>query len=168
MRELVRYGLGGLLLLILLSAAQDVLASSQTQKQQVLSCVSDLKSDADWVRCNRMIQQPCAGEKYGSTEHLTCLEALHSSWSEYLDAARESTIPILVRDGQEGLGEFAASWSGMAKNRCTALAEYQQEVSPGIARIQCELSEIVGFSAELAACRNGLSDAPFCIRRGAQ
>ena len=155
-------------LLVLIPVVDGAHAFSRLQKEEVLACVSQLQSDEDWKRCNNLIQSPCGHEEYGSTGQLSCLKTLHESWSEHLESARKNAMETLAREGRESLNAFAKSWSGIVKNRCSALAEYQQEVSPGTARIQCELSEIVGFSAELAACRRSASDAPFCIMKEQQ
>jgi len=154
--------LWGLLPVAGLAQAQGQAADISPDKLQVINCVENLQSDADWDQCLALMFEPCSGVEVGSEPHVACLRDQRESWRTVFDGQYLTLTEELTVVGITELATILGQWTGYVGNQCSQVAQGKPEGQADAAQYGCEISEIVGVSAELYACRAGLSTAPYC------
>ena len=133
------------------------------ERQEVLECIETLDTQTNWNQCLTLMFAPCADLAVGSDLHVGCLGAERVAWRDVMDAHREALFDRLTPGAADELSALMDQWLGYVGQRCNAVAEEKAEISAQAAQLGCEISEIVGATAEFAACRRGESSAPYCI-----
>ena len=153
--------------LALILALVPITATAQDSgnRAETLACVGAMATEADWAVCRTMMFEACAVHEVGSDPHIACLSEDRAAWQSELDATMTSTAAVLTAEGNTELTQLLTQWFGYIGQKCAAVAAERAAISAEAARLGCEISETVGLVAELAACRDGASSAPYCIRR---
>ncbi len=133
------------------------------ERLAVLGCVEAMQSDADWGQCLTLMFAPCAAPEVGSEAHVSCLRDERENWRVVFDAQYADVIEMVTAEGTVELANIIGQWTGYVGNRCNQVASAKTGTHADAAQYGCEISEIVGVSAELMACQAGVSTAPYCV-----
>jgi len=128
----------------------------------VLDCVARMEVQTTWDRCRTLMFQPCQTHTVGSGEHLNCLTGLRQAWGRRMQDTLVTVSDRVSSDGKRSLEALLAQWSGYVAQRCTDVGKAKADISEQAARLGCETSETIGLVAELDACLDGRSTAPYC------
>ena len=135
-------------------------------KRATLNCVETMQSDEDWNICLGLMFAPCASQEVGSEGHVSCLFDEREAWRTIFDAQFDDLTDRLNATGTTELANLIGQWTGYVANKCNAVAQDKEGAFADAAQYGCEISEYVGVSAELRACKDGLSTAPYCQLKG--
>jgi len=160
--------LTSLMAALVLALAAPTLAHAETDtippaRTQVLDCVATLDRDSSWPECLRLIFAPCAGLPVGSEPHIGCLASERRDWRAVMDGEQTGLMMALTTTASTELTGVMSQWYGYVGQKCGEVAADKADISADAAQLGCEISEIVGVTAEFAACRAGRSTAPYCI-----
>lgn len=153
--------MAGLMLVMAPPALSQTNALSE-DKSTVLACIEGMQTDEDWGICLGLMFAPCAGEEVGSEGHVACLRSERENWRTVFDQQYLVAIDRLTPNGATELASLIGQWTGYVGNKCNQVAQEKEGGQADAAQYGCEISEIVGVSAELNACLEGLSTAPYC------
>lgn len=140
------------------AAGNDVVA----QQDMVLDCVARMEVQTTWDQCRTLMFQPCQTDTVGSSEHVSCLTDLRQAWGRRMQDTFVSVSDRVSDDGKRSLIELLAQWVGYVAQKCTDVGKAKADISEPAARLGCETSETIGLVAELDACLDGRSTAPYC------
>ena len=132
-------------------------------REDVLACVASMDATTTWDQSRTMMFAGCAVHAVGSPPHLTCLRGDRDGWQAVMTARREALVPMLAPQAATELANLMGQWFGFVGNKCAAVGLERADISEAAAVLGCEISEIVGLTAELEACADGRSTAPYCI-----
>ena len=167
-RQKFRVGIAALAMAPLLGSplvAEDAI-SIPDAKRATLNCVETMQSDEDWNICLGLMFAPCASQEVGSEGHVSCLFDEREAWRTIFDAQFDDLTDRLNATGTTELANLIGQWTGYVANKCNAVAQDKEGAFADAAQYGCEISEYVGVSAELRACKDGLSTAPYCQLKG--
>jgi len=153
------------LMMVLLALPAASLAQDTPARGDILSCVAAMETDADWAVCRTRMFAGCADHPAGSSPHVACLTDDRAGWQEVLDGTTTDVTGILTAEGATELAQLLTQWFGYVGQKCAAVGASRAEISEEAAILGCEISEIVGLTAELQSCRAGSSTSPYCIRK---
>ena len=137
----------------------------ETHRADVLDCVSRMEVQTTWDQCRTLMFQPCQMAVVGSDGHVACLTEMRNGWSERVQTRFFDISDRLSDDGKRTVAELPKQWLGNVAEKCTIVAQAKAEISAASARQGCETSETIGLVAELEACLDGRSNAPYCELR---
>ena len=137
-------------------------AEVAAQQTMVLDCVARMEVQTTWDQCRTLMFQPCQTDTVGSSEHLSCLTELRQSWGARMQSTFRAVLDRVSDDGKRSLDELLAQWSGYVVQKCADVGKAKASISEEAARLGCETSETIGLVAELDACLDGRSTAPYC------
>ena len=129
----------------------------------ILDCVSRMDVSTTWDQCRRMMFLPCENDAVGSEPHITCLKEEKSSWSSKREHLFDEVNAKLTLEGSASLVDLIGQWIGYVGQKCGDVAKAKADISSEAAQLGCEISENVGLSAELKACLDDRSTAPYCV-----
>lgn len=140
----------------------DGAVAGDEDRKNVLDCVSRMDAQTTWDQCRRLMFLPCESHKVGSESHLTCLNEEKLHWTKIRDGFHTALVGKLNSTGSAMLTDLTGQWYGFVGQKCGLVAKEKASISADAARSGCEISEIVGLSAELLACLDGRSTSPYC------
>ena len=100
------------LMMILLALPAWALAEEPPTRADILACVADMETDADWATCRTQMFAGCAEHEAGSPPHVTCLTEDRAGWRETLDRATTDVTDILTGEGATELTQLLTQWFG--------------------------------------------------------
>ena len=142
-----------------------MLLAGDKERKQVLDCVSRMEVQTTWDQCRRLMFLPCEPHAVGSAQHLACLDEEKLHWTKIRDGFHAAVLERLTSTGGAMLTDLTGQWYGFVGQKCGAVAKEKADISADAARSGCEISEIVGLSAELQACLDGRSTSPYCTMK---
>lgn len=125
-------------------------------------CTENLGGSTTWQQCLNLIFSACATDEVGGESHLACLEDTRKGWIATVDNLQKDVISSITAEGALELANLRGEWTGYVINKCQSVAGARPVERREAARLGCEITEMVGFSAELDACREGRSAAQYC------
>ncbi len=128
------------------------------------NCTENLGGSTTWGQCLNLIFAGCATDEVGSEAHLACLDETRKAWSATVENLQEEVNAAITAEGAVELAKLRGQWTGYVIQKCQSVAEDKPQAGQEAARLGCSITEMVGFSAELAACRDGRSAASYCSR----
>ncbi len=154
-----------LLAAVFVASLEATAADSDVAVQQdvVLDCVARMEVQTTWDQCRTLMFQPCQTDTVGSSEHLSCLTDLRRAWGNRMQDTFATVLDRVSDDGKRSLDELLAQWLGYVVQKCTDVGKAKANISEQAARLGCETSETIGLVAELDACLDGRSTAPYCV-----
>lgn len=150
-----------LLAVLTLLAMSSPLRAEPSHQEKVIGCLLAMRSDADWAVCRNLMFANCPTQEVGSPEHVACLEGEVAEWEAYLERAHAELVDALASDGAVELTTLIGQWRGYMANRCAEVAAARPEAGKA-AGLGCRISETAGLATELAACKAGFSNEPYC------
>lgn len=132
-------------------------------KRVVLTCLDGMETETTWGQCLDILFEPCAVHAVGSKDHVGCLFKERQDWRLVMEEEQVRVLKELTPGGAADLAQIMSQWFGYVGQKCGGVAEEKADISADAAQLGCEISEIVGVTAEFSTCRSGNSTAPYCI-----
>lgn len=148
--------------MILLAVLLPVSAFAAGHQDTVLKCVNAMHEGTTWDQCRAQIFEPCQDFEVGSDPHLECLADERALWLVKMDGLRLELFDKLTLDGVNTLNDVGGQWMGYVGSKCGRVGDAMAHISREAAEKGCEISEVVGISAEFQACLAGNSNEPYC------
>ena len=131
-------------------------------RADVLDCVSRMEVQTTWAQCRTFMFSVCPTEVVGNEQHLACLSDKRAEWEGEMQAHMAQLSEEITPSGMLALTEIVAGWVSAVSQNCRAVGIARAEISQEAAETGCHISEVVGLTAELNACLDGRSKAPYC------
>lgn len=138
-------------------------AANAGPREDVLTCVGSMNTDADWAICRNLMFKPCATDEVGSETHIACLSEEKNAWLSEIETRRVTLSEQLTSDSLGAVTDLYGQWIAYVGQKCPSVALKNAATSKEAAQLGCEISESVGMAAEFESCLNGTSTAPYCI-----
>ncbi|KMW56505.1 hypothetical protein AIOL_001459 [Candidatus Rhodobacter oscarellae] len=134
-------------------------------KAPTVACIGTLDNGRTWGECMALLFEPCAATEVGSSPHLTCLLAERETWLSVIAGEQEAVNAVVSSKGAIELGQLMNQWFGYVGNKCAEVGAGKGQTGADTAQVGCEMSQMVSLVAELVDCREGRSQAPYCVRQ---
>ncbi len=141
------------------------LADDQIQQEQklVLNCLEAVGVSVRWEQCVALMFKPCAEFEHDTEGHKNCLINERTAWRKTMNEEQAALVEELTLEGGQELLKIIGSWVGHVSHKCQAAARDRDGSASALHG--CEVAEIVSATAELVACRERRSTAPYCVMR---
>lgn len=129
-----------------------------------IACTENLGLTTTWEQCLNVIFQPCAAYEVGSGPHATCLQKMRDDWGVTVEGLQADVTETVTSEGSLELVRLIGEWTGYVVHKCNSVAESKPVTGREVANLGCQITEMVGLSAEMTACLQGNTKAGYCVK----